>query len=289
MFNKLTGDGPAYAKLEALSVARVQCVDGREDPVVSYQKVEVVKGTGVAHYLLDEKLTRILAHLCRLKYKAQDVDVSILSSTGVNDGSYTERKFKMPRAWAGSVRSLFESLDFMQYDIWDIRDVLKKKPKPPLTTSILQDININNNWTLAKGLRFSNPTDDKDIRTANQDANNLLATAIAASKEYAVDLIDGGNQEIQANGSALVPVSRSIVALLPVILSLFKGMKLPVAILLDTIGGIIRELVIEQIKQRVIPKQDAIAAVPEWWQVRVGNDRPQSVVFYAEITATGLG
>lgn len=47
----------------------------------------------------------------------------------------------------------------------------------------------------------------------------------------------------------------------------------------------IAEIQIDLIKLR--NQEPPIAAVPEWWQIRIGNDRPQSVILYAEKLANG--
>jgi len=158
--------------------------------------------------------------------------------------------------------------------------------KPQIETEIVGDVSISDNWTISSGFTLSNPDNDPRIQAATIEVNNLLSAAVTLGKNYAGEDRDDGSIVQSAAGGALVPVGKSLIALIPVIVSLFKGFKLPTAILLDTIGQIIREILLEQIKSRLPGNQgEAIAAVPEWWAVRVGADRPQLVILYGESLA----
>jgi hypothetical protein len=142
-------------------------------------------------------------------------------------------------------------------------------------TQLTGDVVINDDWNIANGFSFSNPNNDPSIQLANTQANNVLSAAVSVGKTYA-------NQGVElAAGGALVPVGKSVIALIPIIVALFKGLKLPTAILLDTIGSLIREILLEQIRDK-LRGDNAVAAVPEWWQVRLGADRPQLVILYGE-------
>lgn len=265
--------------LETIDLLNARCDDETGMTTFYSYPVQIIKGTGRAYVGLNNKLIAMQVALCTNAFKNKTSYVTLQSKRW--DGKDLEtrvEKFNIPSVMAPFAVYLGIELSDTHDDIGYIR---KNLPKPVTTTSITGDISINDNWTIARGLRFDNPNNDKEIKSANQEANNLLATVVAAAKDYGVD-VSLGNEATQASAGAIVPVGKSIIAVLPVIFALFKGLKLPTAILLDTIGGIVREIMLEQIKNKLFPKEQPIAAVPEWWQARTGSDRAQLVVLYAE-------